>query len=488
MSFSLKATFYGDSAPLISSLEQAKSKANSIGTQIGGGLRGALAGGLAAVASVSAIQSGISNAVEYAGRIADISNRLNISTDAVQEWDFALKQNGSSIEQAIPVFARLGINMRKALEGNAPMIAHFKNLGFELDALRGKKSNDILEALAPKFEDPNADQAKLQSAFIGVGGRGADNLVASMRDGIPALIAEYRAAMLGMDADTVDSLDKIGDQWNKLQLKLQNSVFAPMAVGLIKIFDFVKEHGREAIATFAGPFLGMLAGIMEFDTTDLTGSIKNIGIKTAMGPENMRKAWAQEDSKEAEADQLKADRKRRQADRDPDAIENKKAKNNERELEHIKKATDEEVRRGKLAAMNSKEKADFLTKEIEDLKKRNALETDPVAQAKNSLEIARRENELSADQRKIQKEDDADAKRLEKEVSQKVLASKNSVNSLQQIGGFVGGYVQAPEVAVLDVQKRSEKHLSSIKSGIDSMRKGIDKLSRGTGTTDAVQY
>src|SRR5207248_7000291 len=65
--------------------------------------------------------------------------RLGISTDAVQQLDFALKQNGSSIEAATKFFEKLAISRDKALgggEGAAAKIEDFRKLGISLEQLK----------------------------------------------------------------------------------------------------------------------------------------------------------------------------------------------------------------------------------------------------------------------------------------------------------------------------------------------------------------
>lgn len=516
-----------------------KTVGEKIKAGISGGLTG-IAGSLAAIASVGAIEEGMRGAIDYAGHVQDLSLRLGISTDAVQEWDHALKLNGSSIDSAVMSFQKLGINMRKALGGDSDMIDNFKQIGLSVDDLRNKKPEDVMMQIAQAFEAGKGDPDGMMGGFVGVAGKGAGDMVAAFRDGITSIVQNYRDAQMGMREDTIGSLDAIGDHQTTLASQMRDNVWGPMAVGLSKLFDWSKEIVRGITADFFGPFLGVISGLMQFDPSHPLDSLANAGNKFWTGGSNMREAWAKED-----AAKLKAAEDAKSAKLNAAANEEKKnaaalTKARQDELEKLKKQGDDEERRAKLALMTDTQKLAALKEQIELLKQKAALEKDPVKQAEMGLEMKKLEREAAQDTAKLSKQAEDDADRLNKAKEKGALSGmtdaekavaikkeaddlrakadaetdphkkselllesqnklneyddlgrksgpKNSVNSLQQMGGFLGSYSKAPEVAAADAAKQSAERLKEIAPNIAAIRASIERL-QGFSVTSGVEY
>ncbi len=124
--------------------------------------------------------------------------------------------------------------------------------------------------------------------------------------------------------------------------------------------------------------------------------------------------------------------------------------------------------------MTDAQKVAALREQITLLDQQAASEEDPVRRGQLMLEMQKRINEEQAADRTLKLNDLRDSERADK--LSRPVAQKNMVNSLQQMGGFLGNYVQAPEVAMLDVQKKSEGHLSKVASDMAAVRKGIEKM------------
>jgi len=499
-----------------------KTVGEKIKSGISSGLSG-VAGSLAAIASVGVIEQGMQGAIDYAGHVQDLSLRMGISTDAVQEWDHALKLNGSSIDSAVMSFQKLGINMRKALGGDSDMIDNFKQIGLSVDDLRNKKPEDVMMQIAQAFEAGKGDPDGMMGGFVGVAGKGAGDMVAAFRDGITSIVQNYRDAQMGMREDTIGSLDAIGDHQTTLAAQMRDNVWGPMAVGLSKLFDWSKEIVRGITADFFGPFLGVISGLMQFDPSHPLDSLANAGNKFWTGGSNMREAWAKED-----AAKLKAAEDAKSAKLNSAANEEKKnatalTKARQDELEKLKKQGDDEERRAKLALMTDAQKLAALKEQIELLKQKAALEKDPVKQAEMGLEMKKLEREAAQDTAKLSKQAEDDAERLANAKKKGSLAGMtdadkmdaikneaadleekaaseadphkrsellleaqnkknefedlgrkkgpaNSVNSLQQMGIFLGSYAAAPEVAAADAQKKSAERLSEMAPNLASIK------------------
>ncbi len=88
--------------------------------------------------------------------------------------------------------------------------------------------------------------------------------------------------------------------------------------------------------------------------------------------------------------------------------------------------------------------------------------------------------DLEKEKRQAEKTAAADHKKALKDAEPNLKAAKAmDVNSLQKIGGFLGSYNAAPEVVLLETQKKSEGHLAQIKKDIAAMRVATGGASAG---------
>ena len=516
-----------------------KETGKSIGEQIKGGISGALsgaAGHLAAIASVGVIEEGIRGAIDYGGHVQDLALRMNISTDAVQEWDHALKLNGSSIDAAVISFQKLGINMRKALGGDSEMVDNFKQIGISVDDLRNKKPEDVMLQIANAFESGTGDHDGMMSGFVGVAGKGAGDMVAAFRDGIADIVKNYRDAQRGMRKETIDALDEIGDKQTEFAEKMRDRVYGPMAIGLSKILDWT----RAAVGISWAPFLAEFKEMMNFDMSHPIDSMAKMGNAFLQAPGKIAESWKKEEEDKEKAKKAKEEAKKSEAAGAESKEASQLTRARQEELEKLKKQGEEEDRRAKLALMTETQKLAALKEQIELLKKKEALEKDPVKKAEIGLEVSRLEREAATDSAKLAKQAEEDADKLAKakekgamagmtegqkmdaikkeaaalaikaenetdphKRAELLLESQNklndyndilhrkrdtpAVNSLQQMGGFLGAYAQAPEAAAADAQKKSAEKLTEMAPNIAAIRAAIDRLS-GASVTAGVKY
>src|SRR5436190_21927059 len=222
-----------DATSYESGLKRAQSSARSFGST----LSSEVGGKIASVFGAAAIAEGIRHTIEYGGQIQDLANRLGISTTAVQQWDYALKQNGSSIEAASKFFEKLVVSRAKALEGNGDALNAFRQLGISPGQLKGQRVEGIAAAIAEAFKtgDPQALIAPLRE----VGGKSAGELVSAFRDGLSDALKEAPL----ISPEDVASLDRAGDALGKLKAEAMSS-FAPgvaaLADGALAMLDAAK--------------------------------------------------------------------------------------------------------------------------------------------------------------------------------------------------------------------------------------------------------
>jgi hypothetical protein len=182
----------------------------------------------------AAIEEVARRTVEYASRIKELSERLGISTDAVQQWDYALRRSGATADAAARFFEHLAAARAKALGGDTAASAAFKKLGVSGQDLSTKRLEDLGLQIGNAVKD--GDIQKLMASLREVGGRGAGELVAAFKSGLQEQFGDAPI----IDAKTIIDLQAIKSEF----LSLGTSLMAGMAPflawlgkGIRDIFD-----------------------------------------------------------------------------------------------------------------------------------------------------------------------------------------------------------------------------------------------------------
>jgi hypothetical protein len=197
-------------------LQSAKVQAKGLNSALGGMGMAVGAAGLAAMAAKT---------VEYGGKISDLSTRLGVSTDALQEFDFAARQNGSSLEEFAGGLQKVGNARSAALGGNEEMLNSFAALGVSVEDLQSKRIEDIFKQIGRSVRDASDVQLVMADAMK-VMGKGSGPILAAMRNDLEAAAEEAKRLGLIIGEDTIAKLDALGDQADVTGKRLMGA-FAP---------------------------------------------------------------------------------------------------------------------------------------------------------------------------------------------------------------------------------------------------------------------
>jgi hypothetical protein len=189
--------------------------------------------GMAAYMSLSFIQNQASQILDYGGKITDLSARLGISTTAVQQWGYALKQNGGDVEDMSRFFEQLAKNRREALEGSDSKMASFQHLGISKEMLQTGSLEDIGAKIGKVFEG-GANPQNFMAELRDVGGKSAGEMVAMFSQGFAQLAIEAQNFGAVMSESTIGALDTLGDRLDLLKMQFQSAV-APIFVTIAEV-------------------------------------------------------------------------------------------------------------------------------------------------------------------------------------------------------------------------------------------------------------
>lgn len=225
--------------------------AEHTGEEIAHHFKAALAGAFGA----EAFRELVEKEIEFGEKTVDLSHRLGMSTDAVQIWDFALKRNGSTIEAAAGFFEKLGTARHKALSGDTKAIEDFKQLGVAIEDLKSKRIEDVAAQMSEVFS-AGGDPQRLIEALRSVGGKGAGEMVATLRDGIQEVKKEMEELGLVISNSVLQKLKETGDRQKQIGAEIR-AWTAGWIADMTEGFQFLLDAFRGTFASIKA-FIGSM--------------------------------------------------------------------------------------------------------------------------------------------------------------------------------------------------------------------------------------
>lgn len=210
-------------------------------------------------AAIAAVFNQLADCVNLASKLGDNvdkgSKRLNISTDAYQEWSHALQQNGADIND----LQRGILSINKLLGGGeVPKAAAeaFEKLGVSTTkANGGLKSteeylSETIQALAD-FKGTAEERGTLVEAIFGRNGNQLNAMFDSGSDGIKGLIKEAHELGLVMSESEIANSVAYGDAVANMNSAIE-SLKTSFATGIIPVLTDAVNMITKIVAFFNG--------------------------------------------------------------------------------------------------------------------------------------------------------------------------------------------------------------------------------------------
>ncbi len=191
--------------------------------------------------------------VDYGSKIHDLSTRTGISTDALQEFDYAAKQTGSSLDAFVGALRRMTVSQVNAAKADGDLREGFQALGVSLSDLQSKNPEQLFRQIAEKIRtsDLNANQL---AAIIQVMGRSADEILPAMKEGFTDMADEAHKIGAVLEEDVINKLDEAGDAMVRAGAKMK-PVWANIATGaanaVVWLQRMVQLTGLGGVAAYA---------------------------------------------------------------------------------------------------------------------------------------------------------------------------------------------------------------------------------------------
>jgi hypothetical protein len=236
-------------------------RSHLLSTAAGGtGLTGVLGSlgpaGLGAAAGVVALMAALNQAraaMTFADDIADTAKRLHITTDALQEYRYAIRAAGGEAKGADAAIEAFSVNLGKAEQGLTKAQRPFKALGFTEAQIKGfKNADEALRAVVERIAE--LPEAQRDAAIQQFGLEGLKPLIDAGVQSMDDLRAKAHDAGNVMDAELVKRGAEANDQFEELAQKVDVQLKSAL-VGLTPILlDLLR---------IAGDFATTLASIAD---------------------------------------------------------------------------------------------------------------------------------------------------------------------------------------------------------------------------------
>lgn len=223
----------------------------ALSATIGGTLK-AFAGFTTTVAGAATAVTGF--AVSQASNLDAIdknSQKLGMSREEYQKWDFVLSQCGVDITSFGTGMKTLTANMDKVTEGNAAAIDNFKKLGVEVQNADGslKGQEETLREVVAAFQEmpESAEKSRLATELFGKQGQELMPLLNSEAGTVDDLMKKCEELGIVIGDDTVDAGVAFSDALDQLKRSAQGVFNTFVSTGVLETFTSGMQTAMGAI-------------------------------------------------------------------------------------------------------------------------------------------------------------------------------------------------------------------------------------------------
>jgi hypothetical protein len=232
-----------------SQFESGMKRVQSTGASFAKDFKREVGGTLAAMFAVDKVAEYGKAAIDLAGKLTDLSSKLGVSAEFLQEMSYAAELSGASLDDVSGAMEKLTIARTKALSGDAGMVEAFQKLGVSAADLKSMRIEDIFTKIGGAFEN-GINPQPLLGALREIAGKGATSLVPAMADGLAQAAENARQLGLVMQNDVVAALDDAGDRIAVMNRTLMGGIGALIANVIQPLFRQLEAIGS-AIVTFS---------------------------------------------------------------------------------------------------------------------------------------------------------------------------------------------------------------------------------------------
>lgn len=255
--FKLFGSIFVDNEQANKSLNKTDTLGYKVGQTFQNVVKVAAAMSAAAIAAGGAIYGMATKAADAGDRVDKLSQRLGLSREGFQEWEYVLSQSGVSIDSMQSGMKNLSQRMNEASEGAGKGAELFEKLNIKIK--EGDTQEDIFNKTITALQgmEEGHEKAALAQDLFGRSGQELLPLLNSQSASVEELKNKAREMGIILDDDAIDASVKLTDTLDTMK-RAVGGVVNNIGVSLIpmiqKFGDFVINHAPEIQATFSTVF------------------------------------------------------------------------------------------------------------------------------------------------------------------------------------------------------------------------------------------
>lgn len=226
------------------SIAKTDEKASGVASTLGNGVKKAAKWGAAVVGGATAAATGLtalaSKTAESADEVDKMSQKLGLSREAYQEWDYVLSQSGVDIGSMQSGLKTLTNKIDDAKNGSKSAQEMFSKLGISMDDLNSMSREDIFNTVVSSMQGmgDTAERAALANDLLGKSGQNLTPLFNSTAESTENLKNKAHELGMVMSDETVDSGVKFTDTIDTLK-RSAGGLFNSLGGALLPIIQKV---------------------------------------------------------------------------------------------------------------------------------------------------------------------------------------------------------------------------------------------------------
>lgn len=206
----------------------------------------------ALVAVCGALFRALAKVTEYADHIDKMSQKIGMSTQAYQKWNYVLSINGGNVDSLGMGFKTLTNQIAMANKGNKEAVANFSRLGVKLTDSQGKLRkqedvfNDTVKAIQ-KIENPT-EKAIISNKLFGRSAMEMRPLLNMTADEFDKLSDNVKKYGMTLSDDEIKRATQFKDTWTTFTTFLQTRTMKAMSdlyPLLQQLLDKIMRHKEE---------------------------------------------------------------------------------------------------------------------------------------------------------------------------------------------------------------------------------------------------
>lgn len=226
------------------------------------------ASGAVLIGTLSGIVAGLGkltvDTANTAKEINVLSQRMGMSTQEFQEWDYVLKRTGSSAEEAQGDIAALAERAKDAAEGSGEAAELFDQLGVSVMNSRRqlKSQNELFSEVVTALQKMTNETERnaIASALLSTTGENLGPILNMTKEELAALKQEAKDTGYVIEENNLQAFTKLGDAMEELNLKgeaVKNNFALALLPILTQLFDTISKIPTPVLQTIV-----VLAGIV----------------------------------------------------------------------------------------------------------------------------------------------------------------------------------------------------------------------------------